>query len=335
VKKWLGNQQASVAAGQIDVTTFDGYRVNIHRFRDWIGSGRAIEIITAPKFEEFYKYLLGEVAKRREWEKQNVALPPGEKRPGISSKYAKLIFTTTKMFIGHLAELSLIPLPGNIRSKALRFNGGMKKIKTFKPDEFRALYSACVTKAPKTALYLLLMANCGMYQNDISELGEDEVDFRAGTITRPRSKTPNGPVVTYKLWPETLELLKKFRSKDETILNEKGSPRMLVTGKGKPLVPMAESNGRMARTDNIRSAYRRLLDRLKIANGKPLKLIRKTSATILGRHPQYKFYAQYFLAHSPGTVADRHYVEPSTQEFFAALDWLRQQYGLHRLDAEE
>jgi len=317
------------------VTTFDGYRVNIHRFRDWIGSGRAIEIITAPKFEEFYKYLLGEVAKRREWEKQNVALPPGEKRPGISSKYAKLIFTTTKMFIGHLAELSLIPLPGNIRSKALRFNGGMKKIKTFKPDEFRALYSACVTKAPKTALYLLLMANCGMYQNDISELGEDEVDFRAGTITRPRSKTPNGPVVTYKLWPETLELLKKFRSKDETILNEKGSPRMLVTGKGKPLVPMAESNGRMARTDNIRSAYRRLLDRLKIANGKPLKLIRKTSATILGRHPQYKFYAQYFLAHSPGTVADRHYVEPSTQEFFAALDWLRQQYGLHRLDAEE
>ncbi len=104
----------------------------------------------------------------------------------------------------------------------------MKKIKTFEPNELWALYSECVTKAPRTALYLLLMANCGMYQNDISELGEDEVDFEAGTITRPRSKTPNGPVVKYKLWPETLVLLKKFRHKDEKVLNERGAARVLV-----------------------------------------------------------------------------------------------------------
>ncbi len=93
-------------------------------------------------------------------------------------------------------------------------------------------------------------------------------------------------------------------------------------------MPVSHPGDRLLRTDNIRSAYRRLLVRLKIEDGKPLKLIRKTSGSILGGHPQYKFYAQYFLAHSPGTVADRHYVVPSTEEFFAALDWLREQYSL-------
>jgi hypothetical protein len=37
---------------------------------------------------------------------------------------------------------------------------------------------------------------------------------------------------------------------------------------------------------------------------------------------------QYFLGHSPKTVADKHYVVPSDEEFFEALGWLRKQYGL-------
>ena len=50
-----------------------------------------------------------------------------------------------------------------------------------------------------------------------------------------------------------------------------------------------------------------------------------TVATILGRHPQYKFYCNHFLADSPRSVADRHYVTPSDEEFFAALEWFRGQ----------
>ena len=108
-----------------------------------------------------------------------------------------------------------------------------------------------------------------------------------------------------------------------------------MTAKGKPLVAMSLEEDTLKRTDNIKSAYRRLLVRLKIEDGKPLKLIRKTSASILGGHPQFKFYAQYFLAHSPGTVADRHYVIPSTEEFFAALSWLREHYGLGQNQATQ
>ena len=48
-------------------------------------------------------------------------------------------------------------------------------------------------------------------------------------------------------------------------------------------------------------------------------------ARLLGQHPQYKFYANHLLADSPRNMADRHYVIPSDEEFFKALDWLREQ----------
>ena len=65
----------------------------------------------------------------------------------------------------------------------------------------------------RTKLYLLLMLNAGMYQADVSDLGADEVNWQAGTITRKRSKrwkAVGSMSVTYKLWPETVELLREF-----------------------------------------------------------------------------------------------------------------------------
>ena len=61
-----------------------------------------------------------------------------------------------------------------------------------------------------------------------------------------------------------------------------------------------------------------------------MKHLRKTSATLLGEHPQYKFYANHFLADSPKSIADRHYVRANDVEFFEALDWLRGQIMLGR-----
>ena len=65
-----------------------------------------------------------------------------------------------------------------------------------------------------------MMLNTGAYQNDIAELRRSEVDWSRGTIRRARSKTRErgGPVVTYKLWPETFALLEKYRSEGERVL---------------------------------------------------------------------------------------------------------------------
>jgi hypothetical protein len=54
-----------------------------------------------------------------------------------------------------------------------------------------------------------------------------------------------------------------------------------------------------------------------------MKHLRKTASSLLATHPQYKFYCNYYLADSPRSVADSHYVVPSDAEFSEALGWLR------------
>jgi integrase len=226
---------------------------------------------------------------------------------------------TCKQLVSRLAEMKLIPLPGNIRSRRFRFNhSAPAKIETFTLGEVRALLAACDGFSERTKLYLLLMLNVGMYQNDIAELRRDEINWSKGTLTRARSKTRerNGPVVTYKLWPETFALLKKLRADGELAL---------TTVEGNPLVKYWLEDGKMRRYDSIQSAWARLAQKMgrKIRLG--MKHLRKTSATLLGEHPQYKFYANHFLADSPKSIADRHYVRANDIEFFEALDWLRGQ----------
>ena len=79
-------------------------------------------------------------------------------------------------------------------------------------------------------LYLLLMMNCGFTQVDIANLKQDEVDFKAGTITRKRSKTQDYdkvPTVRYPLWKTTLALLKVFHDqKGDLVL--RGYPKSFL-----------------------------------------------------------------------------------------------------------
>jgi len=60
-------------------------------------------------------------------------------------------------------------------------------------------------------LLLCWALNCGMTSKDISDLHPAQVDLDRGTITRKRSKThewANVPVVQYRLWAETIRLLR-------------------------------------------------------------------------------------------------------------------------------
>jgi hypothetical protein len=82
----------------------------------------------------------------------------------------------------------------------------------------------------------------------------------------------------------------------------------------------------MRRYDAIQSEWSRLAGKLgvkKIRLG--MKHLRKTSASLLGQHPLFKYYATHFLADSPRHMTEKHYVTPSDEEFFLSLDWLRSQ----------
>lgn len=68
-------------------------------------------------------------------------------------------------------------------------------------------------------------------------------------------------------------------------------------------------------------------DKLRTADRREARVL-QASATLLGEQKDYKLYAQYFLGDAPRSVADRHYIVPSAEEFKRALTWLAGQYGI-------
>jgi integrase len=330
--RWVTTQRALVGAGKITPDRANNTRICLYHFRDFLGSGTSLEKVNEQSLHNFFLHCLGKVEAgrqpkpREDRPKEKGRKKDGEnlpkKKDGVEAKdrwsadYAKKVFGVARAFVRFLWESRLIDLPRNIDSKAFRFGAGAKAVKTWTVDEFRAVLGKATGQM---RLHLLLMANCGMLQTDISELRDDEVDWREGRIIRKRSKTGDSedvPTVGYKLWEQTFELLKQYRSGGEVVL---------LTESGRRWVNKRMVDGRLVKADNIASCYVWLKKRAKF--GKPLKLIRKTSASLIEGHPEYGRYKSHFLGHSPRTVADRHYAAPSTELFDRIVDWLGQQYG--------
>jgi integrase len=234
-------------------------------------------------------------------------LRDGPLSPGRKKKH----FSFLRRFISYLAERKVIPTPGNLYSRTLRFRVPPGRIKTHAPGEIRA---ALDRLKPRCKLFALLALNCGMTQVDMSELRKDMVDLTAGTLTRRRVKTGDiatVPTVTYRLWPETLALLQQLRSGDRELF--------LTNRAGGPLLHTRYENGRSRRTDGILQQWKRANPPIR------LKSLRATAATLLESHEVYGRYVPHFLGHSPRDTAARHYAVPSQQLFDDALAWLRQQ----------
>lgn len=297
IQEFLDHKKISVSLGR-----WDNLRSHLRRFEHYVGNGQSIDILTSATLVGFFNHL---------------------KAADELNDYAKRdAFTAAKQFIRHLVELDLIVAPGKLTSRSLSFVVEQADIVLFTTDELKSIYNKAVDR---TKLFLLLAMNCGFTQVDISDLTQAQVDFKAGTITRKRSKTKRhkkAPVVTYKLWKETLRLLQTFANKY--------GQRVLTTEDGTPLKQDTLDGDRRSKSDNIRSCFVRVLEAAKIPpdQRKGFSAIRATSASLLENHPEFSRYEQHFLAHAPHSVADRHYVVPSQHRFDDALEWLRQQYGI-------
>jgi integrase len=297
VDAWLSQLRAAVQSGRMSEGRYDAYSRKIRPFAGHVDS---VDAIDEAALDSFY-----------------AALSESMRAGRYSASTAHETLMTAKQFVRWLAERKLIALPGNIDSRRFRFgHSAAKKIETFSPEEVQAMLAAC--GKGKVKLYLLLCLNCGMYQNDISELTQTEVDWKGGLVTRSRSKTRerDTPVTTYRLWPETFALLKQFRARKGDLV--------LTTTDGKPLVKEWLEGGAYRKYDSVRAAWLALAKKMGLTKNRlGLKHLRKTSATLLGEHPQYKFFSTYFLADSPKGMSEKHYTRPSDPEFFEALDWLR------------
>src|SRR5207245_1974978 len=84
-------------------------------------------------------------------------------------------------------------------------------------------------------------------------------------------------------------------------------------------------DGKRSKVDAIKSNYVHL--QRKTATAYPMKLFRKTSATLIESHELFGRYTGHFLGHAPSNLADRHYAAPSGDLFDKVVSWLGEQYG--------
>lgn len=276
-------------------------------FVEWYGASRSLEHVTEKTIRDYTAYL--ENLLTRKEIARNTAF-------NYQAKFRK--------WLTDLAEdYPDVPLPKNLRSKSQRIPTERKEPDPFTLEEVRLLL---LNASGKTRLYLCLMLNCAMYQGDIADLIHKEVDWKNGRIIRPRSKTARQALTTGKgqpyrcnwlLWPTTWKLFQQFANREGLcLLSEKGNPLIV--------------NKTDARTDTIRSAYVRLVRKLKNRRllpkdwNKTLKQFRKTGANLIETSELHgQAYAMY-LNHS---VAKQSYLTSGkpVPNFDAAIRWLGEQ----------
>ena len=159
------------------------------------------------------------------------------------------------------------------------------------------------------------MPNCGFGASEIGQLEKDEYDSKEGRIRHKRCKTkgsPNAPTVCYKLWDITKEHLDQAIAEQTKYTQRSISANsLLVNTSGNPLWYEYVADGKPKKSDNISCDFRRLIAKLRKADPTIPAIsyyqFRKTSSTLIYNEPKYRMYNGLFLAHSPRSVADRHY----------------------------
>jgi len=301
VATFLHDKRVKSNLGELSLGRLDNYRLYLHNFIKWFGGHKPLTAIDARALLDYRNHLMEQVNKGK-----------------ISADYAADHITTLKQFVRHCWVLGLMELPRIMETKQLAITVPQRKLATFTAEEVAKFLSAA---KDRFRLNLLLMLNCGYTQQVIADLRHDEVDWIEGRVIRKRSKTGtigNVPVVNYRLWPETFCLLKQNRCKHPELV--------FITRTGKPLKNERMEGGKYRKTDNIYAKWCRLQKKLTVPS-KPLKLFRKTGASKLAEHTEYKYYSQHYLGHSPRALAERHYVQPSQAEFDKAIEWLGKQFG--------
>jgi len=296
---------------------FGVLRNGIQNFLNWFGPSRALKEISEADVSGYYGHLMQRF---------------GKGGRGNSGNTLWDHFQVFKQFVSSAAEESPeVPLPKNLRSKKFQIPKARREPDPFTKDEFQLILTH---SNERLQAHLMLMLNGGMYQGDVAELIADEVDLESGRIVRVRSKkqkiqakkSKSSPIKTnWLLWDKTLELLKKTgNTKDLVFLNDNGDP--LVRG-------AIGDDGNEDRQDNIRSAYCRVIRKLKKQKllpetwNKTLKQLRKTGANILEKSEDHAEFYTMFLDQT--AVAKRHYLTSGkpVPRFDAAIKFFGDSFG--------
>ena len=305
MQAFLREKEANANAGEVSVGRLYAVKLHLDYFRDWFGKDRNVEEIDGQALSRYRLDLLEKTASDA-WTRTT----------------AWHYLTTVKSFVRWLWTTEVIETLPRILAKKpspLTITISPRKIVVFTKEEITSL----LTAPDRAKLYILLMLNCGMTQKDIADLADAEVDWDEGRIKRKRSKTgdcDNVPTVDYKLWPETLRLLRQERAQESSEL-------VLLNANGSPLwTEQITAAGKYQKTDNVKNAFDRLRKTLGIK--KPLKSLKKTSASLLRNNERFSNLENLFLGHAPQKMSDQHYAQVPQDLLDLAVRWLGDEYGL-------
>lgn len=300
--KHLENERAALRrrAGA-SPATWDNIRRNVKKFVTHLG-GETVpaSIITTTKWDEWVIALSG----KTEW----------------SNAHIRDVLVASRKFVEFLWQTGRIEeLPRTLYAAKIDV-ADPETIETLTNEEILCLIAE---GTGQTKLHLLLMLNIGATQKDIADLTKAQVDLKAGTITRKRSKTRGKrtvPKVTYPLWKTTLAELKNHWSDHPTLA--------LTTREGKSWqeVGINAETGKLEKRDGIVSNFRHLRKRCDIDT--TLKVFRSTSGDRIGQSKEYRELRSLFLGHSNKLMADRRYGNAPNELLAEAVAWLGKQYGL-------
>ena len=303
IEDFLTFKKSQVTLGELSLSRYDLLRLCLSDFEKWFGGHAPLAAINEDALTNYRAKLVKEIETAK-----------------ISRAYARDRLDALRQFIRDRWEAHKMDRPRNLDSRKMAIGLGEIEVKTMTVDEVKTVIA---NATDRLKLAVLLMLNCGFTQKDISDLRPEEMDLEGGYIQRKRSKTKKVktvPKVKYKLWGTTSQLLKTFA--------QMVGPRVLLNADGGTLITEKTKGGKRTRNDNIKSQWNRLFAKLKAPKAPPIKLLRKTGAAMLEAHDLYGRYAQYYLRQAPRSVADRHYIQPSQEQFDKALTWLGTQFSI-------
>jgi len=294
--KFIAAMTRKYRDGALSPGRLDYLQASTALFRAFIGSTKDLEAVNGPKLSTFFEHLQNKV------DTESCSASTGRDHATNVAQFLRWAWK----------QEHIETLPRNLSDHGITV--AAKKVRVFTAAEIKTLLT---TATSRSQMYILMALNLGMTQQDMSDLHPGEVNWRKKTITRKRSKTKrhkDTPTVAYKMWPETLALLKQFQTKDKK--------RVLLNKFGLPLKDQEHENGKYRKTDTVGREFRRLEKRCKI-KGRSFICLKKTSRSLLEDNRDFQPIAELFVGRAPKTVSEKHYAKPPESWLADATDWLR------------
>lgn len=222
-----------------------------------------------------------------------------------------------RRFVRWLKSERLLPaLPENIDLKTHRFKERKKAIK-----KFSGVKEVVESLPERFRLWVMLGLNCSMTQADWGALTWEMIDVKTWVLTRYRVKTDgvlDSPVVAYKLWPETIALLKKLPHREGLVFSTANKTAMYTT----TYKTLPSGKVKETKKDLFSTYWNRDIDPKPSI---PLGKFRSIGSTCLTADKHFRQYVDVYLANMPDGIGPTFYAAEHDNPFFEALDFIHKQ----------